>query len=146
MSYPERDFDPAEHGWTLRMAARFPANLGPVWERIGPDGPAVGLFCSPEHENSSGVMHGGMISTLADMGLGFMVRHQRGAEGRSVTVQLNVSFSGAVPMGAFVYSRAEVSRATRSMTFISGELIVGDQTVAMMQGVFKLLKPAAPTG
>lgn len=137
-------FDPAAGGWRPREGRQFPATIGTVWERDIDGAPCLGMICEPGHDNGNGAMHGGIVSTLCDIGLGFAVgRHRNAVPGQprvqSATIQLNVSFSGAILQGRFVESRARIDRATRSVTFASGTLIVGDEVVASMQGVFKLV-------
>ncbi|MGR3455716.1 PaaI family thioesterase [Pseudooceanicola sp.] len=142
-------FDPAAQGWRRRESRRFPATIGTVWERDIDGAPCLGMICEPGHDNGNGAMHGGIVSTLCDIGLGYAVSRVRNAvpgqpRVQSATIQLNVSFSGAILQGQFVESRARIGRATRSLTFASGELVVEDAVVATMQGVFKLVPIRAP--
>ena len=142
-------FDPADHGWTLSLDQRFPAPLATFWQRPADEPPSLGILCTSAHNNGNGAMHGGLLATLADMGLGRAVGMHRNAnlkEGEpriiSATIQLDISYCGRVEIGQFVFSTARIGRETRSMTFASGELRCGDQTVAMMQGIFKIVRSA----
>jgi acyl-coenzyme A thioesterase PaaI-like protein len=55
------------------------------------------------------------------------------------TVQLDMQFLDAVQIGEFVECLAKVVRRTRSLVFMSGELVVGDRVVATATGVWKTL-------
>ncbi|MFC3642410.1 PaaI family thioesterase [Aquibium oceanicum] len=108
---------------------------------------SVGMICQGRHDNGNGAMHGGMICTLADIGLGKAVRLLRNRDRPpdaavtiSATIQLDVSFCGRIGVGDFVCTQAIIKSMSRSLTFAQGELRVGDRTVATMQGVFKVIR------
>ena len=48
-------------------------------------------------------------------------------------------FVDAVQIGEFVECRCKVVRRTRSLVFMSGELVVGERVVATAYGVWKTL-------
>jgi len=58
---------------------------------------------------------------------------------QQATVQLDVHFIDAVQVGEFVECKATVVRRTRSLIFMSGDLVVGDRVVATAKGVWKTL-------
>ncbi len=137
-------FDPAAEGWRLRESRLFPNTIGTVWERDIGGLPCLGMICEPGHDNGNGAMHGGIVATLCDIGLGCVVGRFRNPDPgaprvQSATIQLNISFSGAIFQGQFVQSRGRIDRATRSLSFASGELVVGEDVVATMQAVFKVV-------
>jgi acyl-coenzyme A thioesterase PaaI-like protein len=146
---PPRDFDPTDYGWRRNTSHSFLTSVADIWHGEFADGYSIGFFCEPRHDNGAGNMHGGMLTTLADVGLGRIVWRQRN-DGRapdaprlaSPTIQLDIGFMGAVRIGDFVYSRAEIARMTRSLTFARGSLYVADKAVVTMQGIFKVVQPA----
>lgn len=145
---PARDFDPAAVGWSRQENRTFLSSIATVWRRDLDGLPSLGIFCDERHDNGWGNLHGGIVMTLADVGLGAVVGRLRNkdiAPGepriQSPTIQLDVNFIGAVRMGDFVHTRAEAMRLTRSLTFMRGTLHVGDAVVASAQGVFKALSP-----
>jgi acyl-coenzyme A thioesterase PaaI-like protein len=48
-------------------------------------------------------------------------------------------FVDAVQIGEFVEAKCKVVRRTRSLVFMSGELVVGERVVATANGVWKTL-------
>ncbi|MCR5856384.1 PaaI family thioesterase [Mesorhizobium sp. J428] len=141
-------FNLAAEGWVADTRRTFLSSLTTVWRREVDGLPCVGIFCEPAHDNGSGKMHGGILMTLADVGLGAVVGHMRNKDRRpedgriySPTAQLDMHFIDAVEIGDFVYSRAEPLRLTKSLTFVRGTLQVGEKIVASSQGVFKALRP-----
>ncbi len=135
-------FDPATAGWKQRSGqGPFTREVGPIWvkrEKDGADGSAYGLLAEERHTNSRGVVHGGMLMTLADHVLGWMVWDavDRAA---CATVSLNNQFIAAVKPGDFVEMRGRIVRQTRSLIFIHGTATVGDKPVLTSEGIWKVL-------
>lgn len=147
MSSDTATFDPAAAGWKQRTGqGPFTREVGPVWvkrETEGPDGSAYGLLAETRHTNSRGVVHGGMLMTLADHVLGWIVWD---AVDRApcATVSLNNQFIAAVKPGDFVEMRGRIVRQTRSLIFIQGTATVRDKTgadkvVLTAEGIWKVL-------
>lgn len=132
--------DPAASGWQRRETfSGFPQLVGPIWTRADPDGTRAYAFVAERrHLNMVGVVHGGMVSTLADLCLGIEAWHAAGGA-KAVTMQLNVHFVGAVREGDLAEARAQVLRAARSVVFLRGLVTVGGRTVASADGVWKVL-------
>lgn len=131
--------DAVPAGWTLRPTKAFATHVGPFYSP--PDGDALGcgFIAGPKHGNKRGVVHGGMIMTAFDVALGNA--SWTASSGKPcATVQLNTSFVGAVKMGDFVFVRAEIVKATRSMIFLRGTMLVDDRVVAVADGVWKILE------
>ena len=132
---------PAAAGWEQRADEGFPALVGPLWSRREGALRAYGIIAEPRHTNVHGIVHGGMLMTLADTALGLNVWEEAGRQ-PSVTVQLDVQFLAVVRPGEFVEARAEILRRTRSVIFVRGALAVGGRSVAAASGVWKLLGTA----
>jgi uncharacterized protein (TIGR00369 family) len=122
----------------------FGAGIGPIYEREaiyehGESGTFVrGLFVRPELSNSAGIAHGGVLMTFADIVLARGVMQQIG--GMAVTVRMVSDFMAPVLVGAWLEGRADVSKVTRSLAFVSGELSVKGKVVFTAQATFKPLK------
>ncbi|WP_376089939.1 PaaI family thioesterase [Roseomonas sp. CCTCC AB2023176] len=134
-------FDPATAGWERRGTGAFSLLTGPFWARRDDRGWVYGLLAEDRHLNGAGIVHGGLLVTMADNALGLTVWE---AAGRvpCVTVTLNTQFISAVHPGEFIQARAEILRQARSTVFVRGVLTVGDRIVAAADGVWKIL--AAP--
>ncbi|WP_224407546.1 PaaI family thioesterase [Afifella sp. IM 167] len=140
-------YDPASDGWTVRPSNAFMQSIGTLWERSADGKTDLGILCEPRHDNGFARMHGALIATLADQGLALAALEARNAGSASpltlsdqATIHLDLHFLGGVEIGAFLYSRCEVTRQTRSMSFARGLLIAGGETVCSAQGTFKLLR------
>jgi len=127
--------------WEQRHFGRpdgYSALIGPFLSRREGDGWACGVQVERRHLNAGGVVHGGLIASLADHALGMLVWETLERE-PCVTVQLDVQYVAAGREGDFLVVRGEVIRATRSVVFVRGLVTAGDRTVATAGGVWKRL-------
>ena len=95
-------------------------------------------MAEPKHHNRRGVVQGGMLMTFADRSMGMTCWYANERQPQA-TVQLDMHFIDAVQIGEFVECKCKVVRRTRSLVFMSGELVVGTRVVATANGVWKTL-------
>ena len=126
-------------GWTPRPTKAFGTHVGPFYNAPGGDALGCGFVAQPKHGNKRGVVHGGMIATAFDVALGNAAWDAVGQK-PCATVQLNVSFLGALQVGEFAAVQAEVVKATRTMVFMRGTMVAAGRIVAMADGVWKKLE------
>jgi acyl-coenzyme A thioesterase PaaI-like protein len=142
-------FDPAAAGWEPYRDEGFIGLVGPFWRRPFSDSYLYAFLAEPKHHNRRGIVQGGMLMTFADRSMGMTCWYANGRQPQA-TVQLDVHFIDAVQIGEFVEAKCRVVRRTRSLIFMSAELIVGPRVVATASGVWKTLgKPrseATPIG
>jgi acyl-coenzyme A thioesterase PaaI-like protein len=112
--------------------------VGPFWTRRSGDGYRYAFMAEPKHHNRRGVVQGGMLMTFADRSMGMTCWYANERQPQA-TVQLDVHFIDAVQIGEFVEAQCRVVRRTRSMVFMSAELVVGTRVVATANGVWKTL-------
>ena len=125
-------------GWTLRPTKAFGTHVGPFYNPPGGDADGCGFVASPKHGNKRGVVHGGMIATAFDVALGNASWHAAGGK-PCATVQLNVTYVGALQVGEFAAVAAEIIKATRSIVFLRGTMRAGERVIATADGVWKIL-------
>ncbi len=127
-------FDPAHAGWKIIKQMGFGDLVGPIWR----NGDArFGFVVESKHLNFNDVLHGGMLSTLADQAMG-MTALRANANKPHATIELNVQFVGAVRVGEFVEAHCEVVRLTRAIIFMQCKLVVGTRVVGSATGVWKV--------
>lgn len=120
---------------------------GPVWRRIDGGTATVVVDVARKHTNPNGTVHGGLLMTLMDVTLGSAVQgHLQAAssdgEGHPITMQFSCSLIGAAREGQQVRVEAEVDRVTRTVGFVSGRAMAGDQLLMTATAVFK--NPSRP--
>jgi uncharacterized protein (TIGR00369 family) len=139
-SGPVPDLDAA--GWKRRIGAgTFFDLVGPLWARREGDGWAYAFVADERHLNPQGIVHGGMLATLADHALSEIAWQDAGRR-PCVTVALETHFMGAVSPGRFVEARGRVARRTRSMSFVQGGLWVDGTQVLAASAVMRLMGDA----
>ncbi len=129
-------FDPASAGWEPYTDEGFIGLVGPLWRRPSADSYLYAFTAQPKHHNRRGVVQGGMLMTFADRSMGMTCWYANGQR-RQATVQLDAHFVGPVQIGEFVEAKCRVVRRTRSLIFMSAELVVGDRVVVTANGVWK---------
>ena len=133
-------FDPAAAGWEpyAHDDTGFIGLVGPLWSRPKGDSVEYAFMAQPKHHNRRGVVQGGMLMTFADRSMGMTCWYANERQPQA-TVQLDMHFIDAVQVGDFVEAKCTVVRRTRSLVFMSGELVVGERVVATAKGVWKTL-------
>ena len=136
---PDWSPPPAPEGWVLQdFRETFGYLAGPCYFRTDPKTPGVGFYSEPHHSNLGGVIHGGMLLTLADMSL-FDICYRSIGRFRGVTVTLNSEFVGAGPIGEFIEAYGELVKAGRRMMFCRGLVTAKGETIMSFSGTLKRL-------
>lgn len=116
----------------------FNLHAGPIW-RLPPEGEVrrFALVVADKHMNSAGSVHGGLLMTFADISMSQTARAASGAPTTS-TVSLTCDFVGPGKAGEILECRVRVTRQTRTMVFLSADIVVGDRAVAVATGLWKI--------
>jgi uncharacterized protein (TIGR00369 family) len=103
----------------------------------------------PEHRNTVGYLHGGIISSLLDIAGAVSGSHGISNEIVSVTINLNTNFM-APHKSDLVVAEGELVRSTRSLFFAQSKLMdpVNNMLCATATGTFKRQEraPSASAG
>lgn len=121
------------------------AGLSPAEDHIGPfyyrksDGGLVLGFRAAEHNcNGIGTVHGGVLMCFADYAVTMLALS--GVKENCTTVSFSSDFIAAARRGDWVEAQGSVVKRTGSMTFVNGQLLVGDDVILTFQAVVKRLK------
>jgi len=129
-------------GWESRDLGGFTSQLCPLWTRRQEGRVEVGLIVEERHTNNHiGTLHGGVVMTFADIGLGWAVSNVVG-HNMCVTLSLQTQFVSVARIGEFISCYGEVIRATRSVVFVRGLIMAGDRIVASAEGMWKVMDSA----
>jgi acyl-coenzyme A thioesterase PaaI-like protein len=126
-------------GWTIVETTGFLHLIGPLWQRLIDGEHEYALATQDKHHNRRGLVQGGVLMTFADRTCGMTARYVSGKP-TLATVQLDTHFVDTGKIGEVLMSKPRVVRSTRSLIFISTEVTVDRRTIAMANGVFKILK------
>jgi uncharacterized protein (TIGR00369 family) len=101
----------------------------------------LGFAPAPEHLNSWGGIHGGVVMSLLDTALSTASRSLDPACVGCTTVEMKTNFLAAAT--GLVFTAARAQRAGRSLIYAEGEVVDGEGSVlAKANGTFKLIYPA----
>lgn len=100
---------------------------------------SFGFTAQDRHCNPFGLVHGGWLSTLADLQLLMQAAHGSGLPtAKLVTVSLAVNYVGAARKGDWVESRANIVRQTRTLVFVDGSAFTSERPVITMNGIYQI--------
>ncbi|PWR22310.1 PaaI family thioesterase [Zavarzinia compransoris] len=121
------------------------APWAPIYTRAVAGAPSLALRVRAAHANGRGLLHGGVLSTLADNAMGLAVAAaERGLTGL-VTVSLSLDFIGAVRLGQWLEVVPVLVRATRGLAFTEARATADGEACARASAVFRVLREAGGT-
>jgi len=110
--------------------------IGPLLTRNGPGGSEFALAIDKRHVNARGTVHGGILSSLADVALGYAAATSVDPPASLVTASLSIDFVGAASPGDTVVALVDVQRVGRRLAFANCHLSVDRQRIARASAVF----------
>ena len=97
------------------------------------------------HLNAAHITHGGFIAAFVDAGAG-TAAHRSAESNPCVTVSLELKFISMVRLGQELIGKTKIQKKTKSMIFLTCELLVANKIVATASGVWKILKKLPGAG
>jgi uncharacterized protein (TIGR00369 family) len=117
----------------------FMAVNGPLYARKTDAGVQLGFRVEERHCNPMRICHGGMMATFCDMLLPLSAHVLSDVGKRFLpTINLQIDYLAASPLGAWVQGEAQLLRATRSLVFMQGLVQADGVSVARVSGIFKI--------
>ncbi|MGE0801810.1 MAG: PaaI family thioesterase [Lautropia sp.] len=118
-------------------------SLGVVLDEMADGRAKATMLPKPEHMNSWGVVHGGIVMTLLDFTMAMAGRSaypdSDPSDGRNLTIEMKTSFLR--PGKGRLTISAQCVQAGRSLAFCEGEVIGEDgQPAARATGTYKFLR------
>ena len=132
----------------LPMMGDFMTVNGPLFLRRRGEQVQLGFRVEARHTNPMRICHGGMMASFCDMLLPITVHRTCKDIGFRFlpTINLQIDYLAAAPLGAWIEGEAQVLRTTRTLVFAQG-LVSADATpCARVSGIFKIGPPFKPGG
>ena len=95
------------------------------------------------HLNAAKITHGGFIAAFIDAGAG-TAAHRSAENNPCVTISLEIKFITAIHLVQELIGNTKIQKKTKSMVFLTCELLVENKIVATASGVWKILKKKLP--
>ena len=118
----------------------FNVFAGPFYRLADENGGEIKHFAfvaEQKHMNGSGALHGGLMMTFADVCMSQAARAVFDGTGCN-TVSLSCDFVSPGKLGALIESRVRVTRKTRTMAFISAEIVSEGKPLLIVTGLWKV--------
>ena len=120
-------------------------NGGLLFKTISQDEYHFKTTIKENHLNAAGITHGGFIAAFVDAGAG-TAAHRSAESNPCVTVSLELKFISMVQLGQELIGKTKIQKKTKSMVFLTCELLVANKIVATASGVWKILKKLPGAG
>jgi uncharacterized protein (TIGR00369 family) len=104
----------------------FGAAAGPLLFRADGDRLTFATRIEERHANARGQAHGGMLSTFADLALGYAAAFSTDPPTAMHTVSVNIDFIAPVAIGDVLTATPQVLRVGRRLAHATTVLLVGD--------------------
>lgn len=111
----------------------------PLYAKTTDKSVIIGLRLAKPHTNGRGLIHGGLITALADNAMGYSCAQATGWTTSFVTVSLSVDFVGSAEIGQWCSIESDVIKTGKTIGFAQC-LIKADETViARASGTFRVV-------
>ncbi len=124
--------------WPMKPGTFIPS-FAKVWVLTTGDTHHFKVEVDDCHLNGSDNLHGGFLSTMADIWLGYNVALRMPRDARIVTSSLTIDFLRAVKKGAWLRSEIDRVRLGKRSCFASGAIFFDEDLVATMRASFSVL-------
>jgi len=129
----------------LPITEGFIATNGPLWGRVADDGRlTLGLRVQEKHCNFSGICHGGMLMTFADMVLALGSNWALGGQTFMPTISLNGDFVSSAKLGSWLEGTGRMIKATSNFTFADALITADGAPCLRVSGTNKIRKGDSP--
>ena len=114
-------------------------NGGILFRNISENQYQFKTIITDNHLNAAGITHGGFIAAFVDAGAG-TAAHRSAGNSPCVTISLELKFISAVKLGQELIGNTKIQKKTKTMVFLTTELIAENKIVATASGVWKILR------
>lgn len=118
------------------MVEPFTTRIGPIYSKQDGHQFRLGFLVDASHLNIENVVHGGMLSTVADQAIGVNVAHANGQHNDVLTIHLSVDFISPAFLGEWVETTTVLSKVNGRIRFGNCELRVKDRLVLKASAIF----------
>ena len=110
--------------------------LGPFYGKGTGADLIIGLRIGDKHTNSRGTLHGGVVATLSDVALGYVMAFATDPPRRLLTASLSIDYTGSAKVGDWIEARVDRSKTGKTLAFANAYLTVDGVQVARASAVF----------
>ncbi len=113
----------------------------PIYSKRTADAVIIALRLAKPHTNSRGLIHGGLIASLADNAMGLSCGVKLGDGGpRLLTVSLAIDFIGTAQVGQWLAVETDVIKTGGTLCFAQCLVTADGVAIARANGTFRVVK------
>lgn len=127
----------------LPRSSNFLQMVGPLYCKPDGDGLILGLRIEERHANSRGIAHGGMLTTLADLALGYNCGRLMAPNQTLITTSITIDFVASASIGDWLEAHTDVQQTGKRLGFANCYLTVGEKRIARASGIFSVMERKA---
>ena len=111
----------------------------PLYSKKTENAVIIGLRLAKPHTNSRGLIHGGLIASLADNAMGYSCALVMGWTTSLVTISLAVDYVGSAEIGQWLAVESEVIKTGNTICFAQSLIKADDTVIARANGTFRVV-------
>jgi uncharacterized protein (TIGR00369 family) len=111
----------------------------PLYSKRTDNAVIIGLRLAKPHTNARGLIHGGLIATLADNAMGYSCAHRLGGAFSLVTIGLAVDFVGTAQIGQWLAVETDVIKTGTTICFAQSFIKADDVIIARANATFRVV-------
>ena len=124
----------------LYRSSPFLDVIGPLFYRGSGADLIIGLRIDSKHANSRGFAHGGVLSTLADIALGYTMESASENSVSLVTANLTLDYAGSAKIGDWVEAEVDIQKMGSRLAYANAYLSVVSKRIVRASAVFLVIK------
>jgi uncharacterized protein (TIGR00369 family) len=111
----------------------------PLYSKKTEQAVVMGLRLAKPHTNARGLIHGGLIASLADNAMGYSCAQATGWASSLVTISLAVDYVGSGQIGQWLAVESMVIKTGSTICFAQSLIKADDAIIARANGTFRVV-------
>jgi len=124
----------------LARKSPFMEPIGPVYRKVEGTTLSLGLPIAERHTNARGLVHGGLLATLADLAMGYALGVVDDPPKSGVTASLTTDIFGSAAVGDWLEVRAEAKRVGGKLGFSACDLFAAGEPIGQATAVYRVTR------
>ena len=129
------------HFTPLFRSSPFLDLIGPLYNTGMGAQLVIGFHVQEKHTNARGLLHGGVLSAVADVALGYSLSTSTSPPTAMVTANLTLDFAGSAKPGDWVETSVDIQKVGSRLAFANAYFNVGAERIARASAVFLVQEP-----
>lgn len=125
-------------------SSSFADLIGPLFYKKYPDGMTIGLRVCERHLNSRGTVHGGLLSAVADIALGYNAAGLPTRLTPLVTAGQTIAITGFAREGDWLEFHVDVHKRGKQLVFATCFATSNDVSILRASGIYSIVGKEIP--